>query len=68
MLQRKDEIYLSVNATKVKRNIKDAISWDKSIHRVIVCAKWYENGKSAAELRIEEGSTTMYGVPEMVKI
>ena len=59
---------MGLNATKVKRNIKDAISRDKSIHRVIVCAKWYENGKSAGELRIEEGSTTMYGVPETVKI
>ena len=57
-----------MNAAKAEKNVKNAISWDKSIHRVIVCAKWCKNGKSAAELRIEEGSTTMYGVPEMVKI
>ena len=31
-------------------------------------AKGFNNGESAAEPRIEEGSTTMYGAPEMVKI
>ena len=31
-------------------------------------AKGFDNGESAAESRIEKGSTTMYGAPETVKI
>lgn len=49
MLQRKDEIYLSVNATKVKRNI---------YMRARLNPLLFFNGQSAAKARTEQGSTT----------
>ena len=64
MLQRKDEISSSVNAAKAKRKSRIAYAEIKAQKR----AKGFDNGESAAESRIEKGSTTMYGAPEMVKI
>ena len=64
MLQRRDEISSSVNAVKTERKSGMAYAEIKAHKR----AKGFNNGESAAEPRIEEGSTTMYGAPEMVKI